>query len=480
MNVVEFVDDGYTGKNMDRPDMQHMLDLIKRKQISCVIVKDFSRFSRDHIEQGKYIEQIFPFMGVRFIAINDHYDSNDYVGGIGEIDVAFKWILYDFFSEEQSQKVSFTLDAKRSNGKYIATFAPYGYAKSPEDKHKLVVDEVASRIVKSIFREFLSGKSMYKIAEGLNQDGIDSPGVYIATQENNEKQLAKYREKKALWNNVAVGRILANEQYTGTMVYNRFKSENVGDKHAKALPEEAWKRVENCHVAIICREDFERVAAMRKGNKCASAERKHETHCLTGKMICGNCGYRLSHSYSGHPKYYCAKHYLDKTDGKCNISVLDSTMEEVVMKSLQMFIDMWVDSRKIVDMQREKQVQRLKMAEKHLLDMENSYERINKDLRDAYESYKLGMTDRETYLEQRKTYEKLLVHMQENIEKQKATVSKMAAVDLPEVAGFEILEGQMKPQKLNKEIVDAFVAKIIVYDRERIEIKWKFRDELLP
>lgn len=116
-------------------------------------------------------------------------------------------------------------------------------------------------------------------------------------------------------------------------------------------------------------------------------------------------------------------------------------------------------------------------VEKHLADMENSYERINKDLRDAYESYKLCMTDRETYLEQRKTYEQLLVHMLENIEKQKATVSKMAAVDLPEVAGFEMMEGQMKLQKLNKEIVDAFVAKIVVYERERIEIKWKFRDE---
>ncbi len=164
-------------------------------------------------------------------------------------------------------------------------------------------------------------------------------------------------------------------------------------------------------------------------------------------------------------------------DGKCNISVLDSTMEEVVLKSLQLFIDMWVDSRKIVDMQREKQAQRLALAEKHLLDMEKSYERINKDLRDAYESYKLAMTDRETYLEQRKSYEQLLVRMQDNIEKQKAAVSKMAQVDLPEVAGFEMLEGQMKLQKLNKEIVDAFVAEIVVYDKERVEIKWKFRDE---
>ena len=139
---------------------------------------------------------------------------------------------------------------------------------------------------------------------------------------------------------------------------------------------------------------------------------------------------------------------------------------------------MWVDSRKIVDMQREKQAQRLELAEKHLHDMEKSYERINKDLRDAYESYKLGMTDRETYLEQRKTYEQLLVRMQDNIEKQKAEVSKMAQVDLPEVAGFEMPEGQMKLQKLNKEIVDAFVAEIMVYDRERVGIKWKFRDEL--
>ena len=117
------------------------------------------------------------------------------------------------------------------------------------------------------------------------------------------------------------------------------------------------------------------------------------------------------------------------------------------------------------------------VAEKHLVDMEKSNERLNKDLRDAYESYKFGVTDRETYLEQRKTYEQLLVQMQENIEKQKVVVSKMAQVDLPEVAGFEMPEGQMKLQKLNKEIVDAFVAEIVVYDRERIEIKWKFRDE---
>ena len=148
----------------------------------------------------------------------------------------------------------------------------------------------------------------------------------------------------------------------------------------------------------------------------------------------------------------------------------------VVKKALQMMIDVLVDSRKVVDMQREKQAERLKQAEKHLSDMEHSRELIEKDLREAYESYKLGMTDKETYLEQRKTYEQMLASLQENIEKQRA-VTKMADVDVPEVAGLEMLEGQMKLMGLNREMVDAFVEEIVVYAKDRVEIKWKFNDE---
>ena len=185
----------------------------------------------------------------------------------------------------------------------------------------------------------------------------------------------------------------------------------------------------------------------------------------------------MSHTYAGRPKYYCANHYLDKTDGKCNISVLDADMESVVKNALQTMIDVLVDSRKVVDMQREKQAERLKQAEKHLSDMEHSRELIEKDLREAYESYKLGMTDKETYLEQRKTYEQMLASLQENIEKQRTVVAKMADVDVPEVAGLEMLEGQLKLTGLNREMVDAFVEEIVVYAKDRVEIKWKFKDE---
>jgi len=157
--------------------------------------------------------------------------------------------------------------------------------------------------------------------------------------------------------------------------------------------------------------------------------------------------------------------------------VLDADIESIVKKALQMMIDVLVDSRKVVDMQRAKQAERLKQAEKHLSDMEHSRELIEKDLREAYESYKLEMTDKETYLEQRKTYEHVLACMRENIEKQKTAVSKMADVDVPEVAGLEMLEGQLKLTGLNREMVDAFVEEIVVYAKDRVEIKWKFKDE---
>lgn len=151
--------------------------------------------------------------------------------------------------------------------------------------------------------------------------------------------------------------------------------------------------------------------------------------------------------------------------------------ESTVKKALQMMIDVLVDSRKVVDMQRKKQAERLKQAKEHISDMEHSRELIEKDLREAYESYKLGMTDKETYLEQRKIYEQMLERLQENIEKQRAAVTKMADVDVPEVAGLEMLEGQLRLTGLNREIVDAFVEEIVVYAKDRVEIKWKFKDE---
>ena len=476
LNIIEFTDDGYSGKNMERPDMQNMLDLIKRKQISYVIVKDFSRFSRDHIVQGKYIEQIFPFMEIRFISINDNYDSKNHIGGIGEIDISFKTLLYDFYSEDLSEKVKSSLKTIRSNGNYIAAYAPYGYMKSPEDKHQLVVDEVASKIVKRIFRDYKSGISMYMIARNLNDEGIISPGIYIAEKEGNKRMLARYRQKKPLWNVVAIGRILDNEQYTGTLVYNRYESKEVGARSCVTIPEEEWKRVENCHQAIVTKKEFRKVAELRKLNtKNFTDGIRHARHCLIGKMKCGDCGHTLAHTYSGRPKYYCNKKYLDQSSGDCKMSILDADIEEVVLSMLQQYADVMVDSRAIIDLQRTKNKERLTIAEKHLEDMEHTLMLLQQDLRTSYEAYKTDVTDKDTYLEQKKMYEQMMEKMHENIEKQQVAVRQISDMDVPEAAGLEMMDGRIQLTKLTKEIVDTFVEEIVVCGEERLEVRWKFR-----
>lgn len=476
MNIVEFTDDGYSGKNMERPQMQNMLELIKRQQFSCVIVKDFSRFSRDHIVQGKYIEQIFPFMGIRFISINDNYDSKNHIGGIGEIDISFKTLLYDFYSEDLSEKVKTSLKTIRGNGNYVAAYAPYGYVKSPNDKHQLIIDEVASKVVKLIFKDYKAGISMYKIARNLNDDGIVSPGIYIAEMEGNEQMLARYKQRKPLWNTVAIMRILDNEQYTGTMVYNRYESKEVGARRCVTLPEEEWKRVENCHPPIIPKKEFLQIAALRKVNtKNLTDGKRHARHCLVGKMKCGDCGHKLAHTYSGRPKYYCNKKYLDQSSGDCRMSILDADIEEVVLGMLQQYADVLVDSRSVIDVQRSKNKERLATAEKHLADMERTMMLLQQNLRASYEAYKTDVTDKDTYLEQKKMYEQMMEKMQDNIEKQQVAVSQISDLDVPTAAGLEMMEGKIQLTKLTKELVDMFVDEIVLFEEERLEVRWRFQ-----
>lgn len=260
MEIVELVDDGYSGKNMERPGMQELLKLIRDNKAGCVIVKDMSRFSRDYLETGKYVEQIFPFMGVRFIAINDNYDSRDYAGGIGEIDVAFKGILYDFYSEDLSEKIKSSFKIKKAQGQYIAALPPYGYMKNPKDKHKLIVDPEAAVIVKRIFREYLDGTSAYSIAQRLNEDGVETRSVYFERRFG--YNCRGNREKALLWTAMSVIRVLDNENYIGTFVYHKYEQTEVASKKRRMLEPEDWSRIRNHHEALITEKDFALLAAV--------------------------------------------------------------------------------------------------------------------------------------------------------------------------------------------------------------------------
>ena len=167
--IKEYIDDGFSGKNFERMGVQELLEDVKSGKVFVIIVKDFSRFGRNHIEVGNYIEKIFPLLDVRFIAVNNSFDSKDYKGTTPDMDVAFENLMYDYFSEENSVKIRNDLMGRRKRGKYLATFAAFGYKKSPSDHNRIVIDEEAAAIVRMIFEKYAECGIKAEVARFLNQ-----------------------------------------------------------------------------------------------------------------------------------------------------------------------------------------------------------------------------------------------------------------------------------------------------------------------
>ena len=219
--VNEYVDDGYSGTSYDRPSFQRLLDDIKHGKVNTIIVKDLSRLGRNYIETGRYLERIFPFLGVRFISILDHYDSITENNAADQIIVPFKNLINDAYARDVSTKIRSQLDVKRKNGKFIGSFAGYGYQKDPKDANHLVIDTYAAEIVRLVFRMKLKGANSQRIAEKLNEMGVLPPAAY--KRHHGLQYDCGFRSgADTMWEVVTVNRILTNEMYTGTMVRRCF------------------------------------------------------------------------------------------------------------------------------------------------------------------------------------------------------------------------------------------------------------------
>lgn len=288
IRVVDFyIDDGYSGVNFDRPDFQRMLQDIKDKKINCVIVKDLSRLGRNYIEVGKYIERLFPFLGVRFIAINDNFDSADDAALSNNIIVPFKNLINDAYCRDISIKIRSHLEVKRKRGEFIGAFPVYGYMRG-EDKNKLIVDPCAAEIVKEIFAMKMEGMSQQAIADELNRLGVLSPAEYKKEQGSGYKTVFQ-THSRAKWTAVAVLRVLTNEVYMGTLIQGKESTPNYKVRVREKKPKEEWIRVENAHEAIISRTDFELISdILQKDTRVSTG--KSAVSVYSGYLVCADCG----------------------------------------------------------------------------------------------------------------------------------------------------------------------------------------------
>lgn len=244
----EYCDDGYTGTNFDRPDFRRMINDALSKRFTAIITKDMSRLGRDYIETGKYIEKIFPSNSIRYIAVNDGVDTFSDV--FGNDMIPFKAVFNDMYAKDISRKVRTALDSKKRAGKFIGSFAPYGYKKDPYDRSRLVPDDSTREVVLRIYDEFLNGKSMLSIAKGLTDDGIKTPSEIKNSG----------GRKSSSWNSVMIKRILTNPTYKGNITQNFCRKVNYKTQRRVVNPRCEYIIVCGTHDGIIDEKMFDEVA----------------------------------------------------------------------------------------------------------------------------------------------------------------------------------------------------------------------------
>jgi len=281
------IDDGYSGVNFNRPGFAAMLTAVHMGEIDCIIVKDLSRLGRNWIETGRYVEQIFPILGVRFIAVTDSFDSMEARTANDTILLPFKNLINDVYARDISLKVRSNLDAKRKKGEFVGAFAVYGYVRDSADRNRLAIDNTAAAVVRDIFKRRIAGQSNQGIARMLNESGVASPYEHKKNAGNYYSAFAT--NQQAAWSAVAVGRILANEVYTGVMEQGKFSSINYKVRERFARAKADWVCVEDTHEAIVSKREFQLAAALLKRDVRVPSG-KNELYALSGLLFCGDCG----------------------------------------------------------------------------------------------------------------------------------------------------------------------------------------------
>ena len=468
-----YVDDGYSGGNFDRPEFKRMTTDIEAGKVNCVIVKDLSRFGREYIDSGMYIERLFPAMGVRFIAINDGIDSGEAKSQSDEIIIPFKNLINDAYCRDISIKIRSHLEIKRKQGDVITAFVPYGYKKNDKDKHKLEIDVYAANVVKDIFRMKLHGKSQDAIACELNSSGILPPAEYKASTGSNYQTCFKTKEKSE-WTSVMVRRILTNEVYIGNLVQGKQTTPNHKVKKTIIKEKCEWIRIEKNHEPVITDRDFEVVQRLLAMDTRTSPDRE-EVYPLSGVVTCGGCGIPMVRKTSKvggktYAYYLCATHKDSKQCSSHRIST--DKLEEVVLELLQTHIDNMIDLKRILSFIGNVPFQQL--------DMKKLEERREKkqaevdrcaDLRGMlYEDMKDGILSKDDYLDIKEQYETRIADAQLAEEQVRREINLyLENGNAPQQWIQDFLEYR-NIQSLTRSVAVECIESIVIYEDKRIEL----------
>lgn len=477
-SVIEFKDDGFSGTNSDRPGFQEMMNLVKDGKVSTIIVKDLSRFGRNHIEVDTFLEQIFPFLGVRFIAINDNVDSFQYESGMPGIDVGFRNIINEHHSIDTSVKVKNTLIQRQKAGKYMGARAPYGYLKPDEDVTSLVINPETAPIVKMMFQKYLDGMNITQLARYLNDEGIMCPGQY---KKEVLKTGVKNTTAKYIWYPTTVRLILTTETYVGTTIGGKWKVAAVGSNKHVQTKEEDWIVVEGTHEPIISREIFDAVQRKLELNSRKKQKVHNKNYPLKGLVKCGGCGQNLQHISRCNAHFKCPRKFNSATPYCITENLYDEEFNEMVFRAIKLFAKICDDADPVLEMQKAVLKSKVNEADKKIRSAKESITRYKHQKTELYMSYALEEISEERFTRKNESLDKQIAAGEALIMRKKQEQNEAAEtlLGLPS-EGRECLTDLIeKSDVLTREIAVAFIRSIKVHHDKRIEIEWNFDDALV-
>lgn len=465
---IEIVDDGYSGTNMNRPGMKRLLILAETKQINCVIVKDFSRFARDYIEVGRYAEQKFPEWQIRFISVNDGYDSNDFRGMTGGIDMALKSIVYTMYSRDLSEKVKSARKILQKQGKYFAPYAFFGYNKSPDDKHKLIVDPCASEVVKRIFALRISGSSPAQIAYILNEDKVPTPSVYKKMNDPLTRDWNTVSEY-CKWSLGTVGNILRDERYTGKLIAQKYERIAVGSSKVRAVASENRIVVPNTHESIISQKTYDEVQALSKRKKRSNTSK----FSLASLVCCGGCKHKMSMSKTQikDTSYWCDYKRFSANNDCFQGRIFEQDLVEILKTIIKTELEKTVDISKA----QEKVDKLMNKNKKAVLMLQKSVNSEKKKKLTEYTKLTKNEITEDEFVKNRAEIDERIEALNDEI--QSITYQKISDEDITVLNLFGKYIGV---DNIDNDIIRDLVKAIYVYNDKRIEVVWNFRATFTP
>ena len=475
----ERIDDGYSGVNFDRPAFNLMMEDIKSGKINCVVVKDLSRFGRNYIESGRYIERIFPFLGVRFIAINDNYDSAGEKNQSDSLIIPFKNLMNDEYAKDISIKIRSHLDMKRRKGQFIGSFATYGYMKTLEDKNKLEVDEYASKVVQDIFNWKLFGMSGQSIANKLNELGILSPMEYKEDLGLNYTTSFKINNQ-ARWTAVSVSRILKNEIYIGVMEQGKESTPNYKIKTKIRKPKEEWIRVEDNHEPIISVSDYNTVKHLLMADTRIAPNEK-SVYLLSGVLKCSDCHRSMVRKTvpSIKKKYIYYVCSTNKADNSCSSHrISNKNLEDAVFYSIKAHVDYMLDLKRILEVIDKLPLQ---MVEVRKLDIRitkkhkeiQKYKQLKISL---YEDQNTGFINQEEYEDLKEIYTNKCKEAEEALSILNHEIDKVVESNSNDNLWIEEFKKYRSIHTLNRKMLVTLIDHITIFEGGRIDIVLNYQD----